>query len=326
MEFIDKFKRPIKVLAPMVNNSDQAYRLLSKKYGADICYTEMVHCKQFLLSKSNGESNKWFTTDNEESDLVVQLCGNDPQCMLEVGKKVQPYCDAIDINFGCPQNIAKRGYYGSYLQDDLKLTQEIVRTLSHGLEKPVFCKIRIMKNEIDTLTYARMIQDSGCKLLAVHGRTRDQKGINTGLANWDMIKSVKENLTIPVISNGNIMHPSDINDALKYTKCDGVMVAETHLYNPFIFSDTTKDCFEIVQEYLDMCKRIKTRNIELKSHVYKILHKVLETEGEIKEEINGARNVEELYEIVENLKVKMGCKTQFPTPRIRNIINITSFY
>lgn len=315
MDFIHKFKRPIKVLAPMVNNSDQAYRLLAKNYGADLCYTEMVHCKQFLLSKSDGQRNKWFTTDSSEADLVVQLCGNDPQIMLEVAQKVQPFCSAIDVNFGCPQNIAKRGNYGAFLQDDLKLTGEIVKTLSHGLSVPVFCKVRIFNDVGTTLSYVRMIQDSGCSLLAVHGRTREQRGVDTGLADWDQIRMVKDSLHVPVLSNGNVLCREDVYRAAAYTKCDGVMVAESHLYNPLIFTEQRKSCFEIVKEYLEICRDIKTRTVEIKSHVFKILHKALENEGELKEKISSVANVDEIWEILQSIKPRIGLIE--PTQRIR---------
>lgn len=319
MKFLKNFTEPIKILAPMVNNSDLAYRTLARKYGADICYTEMLHCKQFLQSKSNPQKNNWFRTNENEKSLVIQLCGNDPDIMTEVAKQVEPFCDAIDLNFGCPQNIAKKGNYGAFLQNDLNLTQEIIQKISSNISKPLFCKIRIFEDLYQTMHYAKMIESAGCELLAVHGRTKEQKGIMTGLANWGHIKVIKENLSIPVISNGNILYKSDIDKCIEYTKCDGVMVAETHLYNPLIFYDgDNKDCFEIILEYLQLCEEIPTKNIEIKSHVYKILHKVLDDQVLYKERIALAKTINDLKLIINDLKMVTNEQKIYLAPRIRS--------
>ncbi|EOB13983.1 tRNA-dihydrouridine synthase 1-like protein [Nosema bombycis CQ1] len=228
----ENIKKPYYILAPMVGNSELAWRTLARRYGATICYTEMVHCEAFLRSKKNPVKNNWYSTNKEDRPLVIQVCGNNPQIMLEACLILQEECDAIDINFGCPQEVAKRGKYGSWLQDDWSLIEDIVKTLSSNLKVPVFCKIRVFKCMEMTVSYAKMIENAGCKLLPVHGRTREQKGIKSGLASWEHIRRIKENLKIPVVSNGNILYHSDLEKCLDFTKCDGVMVAETHLYNP----------------------------------------------------------------------------------------------
>lgn len=309
--------RPIKILAPMVGNSDLAYRTLARRYGADICYTEMVHCKHFLSTKSSPTKNRWYTTNNDEPSLVIQIAGNDPIIMLEASKKLQMHCKAIDINFGCPQNIAKRGFYGSFLQNDLELTSKIIQTLSHSLEVPIFCKIRIFEEDSKTLDYCRIIENSGCKTLAVHGRTREQKGVKTGLANWDIIRNIKSIARIPIISNGNILYASDIQKCYEYTKCDGVMVAESHLYNPLIFCEENKSCFEILYEYLNICKEVKTNSGEIKSHIYKILHQVLDEKHEYKPILAATHSLDGIINLVTELESSCNMSFYGCTNRIR---------
>lgn len=135
---------------------------------------------------------------------MVQFCANDPQYLIKAAHMVAPYCDAVDINFGCPQRIAKRGNYGAFLMDDWKIVESLVRELSQSLSIPVTCKIRVFPDVEKTVAYARMIEAAGCQLLAVHGRLREQKDNTATRADWDKIRAVREALRIPVLGNGNI--------------------------------------------------------------------------------------------------------------------------
>jgi len=112
--------------------------------------------------------------------------------MLKAAKMLQKHADAIDINFGCPQGIAKRGHYGAFLLEELQLVRRIVRTLSQGLDIPLFCKIRILDTWEATEQLVRAIEEEGCQLLAVHGRTKEQIKLNITPADWDTIKKIKE--------------------------------------------------------------------------------------------------------------------------------------
>jgi len=244
--------KPWKILAPMVGNSEEAYRILARRHKADLCYTEMVHCRMFNKGNKSPVKNHWYTTSSLDRPLVIQVCGNDPDEMLKACLAVQDHCDAIDINLGCPQAVAKAGRYGAYLQDDWELLERIVSHLSSNLRVPLFCKIRVFPSVERTVEYARMLEKSGCALLAVHGRTRDQKGEMTGLASWEHIRCVKEGVRIPVVANGNMIRYEDIESCVKFTKCDGVMLAEPHLYNPLIFEGGLEERRED-KESLDGC-------------------------------------------------------------------------
>ncbi|TBU06466.1 tRNA-dihydrouridine synthase [Hamiltosporidium magnivora] len=307
MDFWQKLKKPIKIVAPMVGNSDLSWRILSRKYGADVCYTEMVHVESFLQSKSDPQNNYWFSTNKEDKPLIIQICGNNPDKMLEAAEKLQNYCNGIDINLGCPQPIAKKGYYGAYLQENMSLIYQIVNKLSNNLKVPISCKIRILETLENTIEYAKMLENAGCSLIAVHGRTREQKGDKTGLANWEIIKKIKESVCIPVIANGNMSTKKDIKHCLEYTKCDGIMIAEPHLYNPLLFTHLKLNVLEIFYEYLN----IFTKNdnfltlIEVKSHAFKLLRNILDFLPEYRFKIGNSKNILNIinvfYDIIDEI-------------------------
>ena len=171
--------------------------------------------------------------------LFVQFCANDPRWLLEAARKVAPYCDAVDLNLGCPQGIARKGHYGSFLQEDQDLIFRLIRTLRDELEVPVTAKIRILDTREATLAYARNVLDAGASILTVHGRRREQKGHLTGLADWEMIRFLRESLPPETVlfANGNILQHGDLERCLEFTGADGVMTAEGNLSDPAIFAE-----------------------------------------------------------------------------------------
>lgn len=170
--------------------------------------------------------------------LTVQFCSNSPDDLLASAKLVAPFCDAVDLNLGCPQGIAKRGNYGAFLQEDWKLIHSMINRLHKELDVPVTAKMRVLETREKTLEYARMILDAGASIITVHGRRREQKGHNTGLADWTMIRYLRENLPkeTVIFANGNILQHGDIAKCLDATGADGVMSAEGNLYDPTIFA------------------------------------------------------------------------------------------
>ena len=171
--------------------------------------------------------------------LFVQFCANDPNLLLQAARYVEPFCDAIDLNLGCPQGIARKGNYGAFLQEDWGLIYKLINKLHLNLSIPVTAKMRILESKEKTLGYAQMILSAGASLITVHGRHRDQKGHKTGLADWSVLRYLRERLPpdTVIFANGNILQHGDIHRCLNETHADGVMSAEANLCDPAIFAE-----------------------------------------------------------------------------------------
>ncbi|KAI4292061.1 tRNA-dihydrouridine synthase 1 [Pancytospora philotis] len=306
--FLENVPRPWKFLAPMVANSEEAYRDLARRYGADLCYTEMVNCRCFNNGRKNALANQWYTTSPSDRPLVIQICGNDPAVMLETCLAVQGACDAIDVNFGCPQDIARKGHYGSWLMDDPELVGRIVKTLSSQIAVPLFCKIRVFESIERTVEYARMIEANGCALLVVHGRQRHQKGPETGLASWEHIRAVKESLSIPVVANGNIIYHENIQQCIDSTGCDGVMVAEPHLFDPTILVPEKYRATDILREYLQIVRSDprKAKFKHTKSHAFKMLQPALSANPELCADLDECKSLDQFLAFCDRVEKLVG--------------------
>ena len=182
--------------------------------------------------------------------LFVQFCANSPDNLLQAAKYVQPFCDAVDLNLGCPQGIARKGHYGAFLQEDWDLIYKLINKLHLHLDVPVTAKMRILETKEKTLEYAKVLLSAGASIITVHGRQRDQKGHQTGLADWSVIRYLREKLPpeTVIFANGNILRHEDIQKCLDETNADAVMSAEGNLYDPTIFAEPPA-AGEEVREY-----------------------------------------------------------------------------
>ncbi|KAL8200568.1 hypothetical protein R6Q57_011907 [Mikania cordata] len=294
---------PKLIVAPMVDNSELPFRILCRKFGAEAAYTPMLHSR--IFSENEKYRSQEFTTCKEDRPLFVQFCANNPETLLEAARRVEAYCDYIDINLGCPQRIARRGNYGSFLMDNLPLIKSLVEKLAYNLHTPVSCKIRIFADLQDTINYAKMLEDAGCSLLAVHGRTRDEKDGKKIRANWDAIRAVKNALKIPVLANGNIRHMDDVKNCLDQTGVDGVLSAESLLENPALFAGPrTVDQGDLVVEYLKLCEKYPVPWRMIRSHVHKMLGEWFRVHPQVREDLNKQSKLsfEFLYDMVNQLR------------------------
>jgi tRNA-dihydrouridine synthase len=237
-QFWQSIGSPKLVVAPMVDQSDLAFRMLTRKYGSHLVYTQMINANSFVVSKEC--RSQLFEINPQDRPLVVQIAGHDPQVMLQAAKMVQDHCDAIDINLGCPQGIAKRGCYGAFLMEELDLLYEIVSTLVQGLNIPVFCKSRIYPDFERTITLYETLYRAGASALTIHGRTRDSKGQLVGACDWAMIQRIKtyfmaQRMPIPIMANGGIESIQDVIECFTLTQVDAVMSSEAILENPALF-------------------------------------------------------------------------------------------
>ncbi|EDK44402.1 tRNA-dihydrouridine synthase 1 [Lodderomyces elongisporus NRRL YB-4239] len=323
--------QPKTIVAPMVDHSELAWRILSRRYGADLCYTPMFHSRLFATDPKYRQS-MWNEKDGSRDNdrpLIVQFCANDPDYLLQAAKLVENQCDAVDLNLGCPQGIARRGKYGAFLMDDWELVHKLIRTLHDNLSVPVTAKIRVYDDWEKSLEYAKMVLDAGAQFITIHGRTREMKGQNTGLADWKILKHLRDNLPEDQVffANGNILYPSDLKRCADEVGCDAVMSAEGNLYNPGVFWTKDNDIEKqfprvdkLLREYFEIVKEVDSpaSTHVIKSHFFKLLNSFLKVHTELRPKIGGTsvrqpfedwnKIVEEVEQIVEEIYNKPNIK------------------
>ena len=228
------------ILAPMAGYSDTPHRAICRAYGSSMNYTEFVAIEEIL-----GRSKQaWSLLDYTEHDrpFVCQIFGNNAQKFLaaaqRVEEKIQPHI--IDINMGCStRKVSGRGA-GVGMMPQPELIAETFSLLTKHLSVPITGKIRLgWEDNQNYLEIAKILEDNGAALIAMHGRTKEQK--YNGQASWDAIAELKQAVNVPVIGNGDIECAADIDAMLNYTQCDAVMIGRGAIGNPWIFARRERD-------------------------------------------------------------------------------------
>lgn len=307
------------VLAPMAGYTDLAFRKLCKEYGCGLVVSEMISDKAILYD--NEKTIKMLKISEFERPVCIQLFGDSPKTLkaaaIKVCDLVKP--DMLNINMGCPvPKIAIKSKAGSSLMKYPNLIGEIVKEVSKSVDVPLTVKIRTGwdLNSINCVEIAKIIELNGAKAIFIHGRTRSQG--YSGKADWELIKKVKESVSIPVIGNGDITDCLDAKEKLNYSKVDGLMIGRGALGKPYIFkeindylklnklpiSKTNKEIIDIALKHIEYAlneKREKEVLLEMRS-ILGFYLKGIKNSKEIKVEINKIDNIYDIISLLNDFK------------------------
>ena len=233
-----------------------AFRLMCKKYGAGLVYTELLSAN--AIAKGNKSALCSTITNKKEKPIVAQVFSQNTEQIVKASQILEKDFDIIDFNLGCPSiKILKQGSGAALLKRKNKIA-EIVKEVSKTIKKPFIVKIRSgFKDNINAVEIAKLCEKNGASAICIHARTVEQG--YSGKADWEMIKRVKENVKIPVIGNGDIVDGKSAEQMLNQTGCDYVMIGRAAIGNPFIFKQ--------IAEYLKTRKEIKqTKQEKIKDY------------------------------------------------------------
>ncbi|TGC07249.1 tRNA dihydrouridine synthase DusB [Methanolobus halotolerans] len=231
---IGKVKFPGNILlAPMSNVTNLPFRFLCREYGASMTYSEMISSDAVIYE--NVKTFRRGRSYDNEKPFGIQIFGNSPRVISEAALKIEGtyHPDIIDLNCGCPAKLLTKDGFGAALLESPELIHSIVEKLSETVSIPVTAKIRVLEDMEKTLKIAQLIENAGACALTVHGRTRQQQ--YSGRSDMEYAKRIKEEISIPVIVNGDIVDEASAEYALEYTGCDGIMIGRAAMGNPFLF-------------------------------------------------------------------------------------------
>mmetsp|Transcript_5690 Transcript_5690/g.22318 ORF Transcript_5690/g.22318 Transcript_5690/m.22318 type:complete len:425 (-) Transcript_5690:104-1378(-) len=330
---------PVYACAPMVQQSELAFRLLCRRYGVNVAWTPMYYSKHFAKADKHGRSYRQTNYDGaspaETGPLIVQFAGDDPDTVLTAAQYVEEHENvaAVDLNFGCPQSIARKGHYGAFLLEEPELCMRIIDKLATNLRKPVTAKIRILPDRQQTLDLALGLARSGASILTVHGRTKEQKKQFCGSADWTRIREIVQHLEqhgmghVPIIANGGMASFADCQAALDVTGAAGVMSAEALLEDPALFAHAigsgvpgfgsgldhltpigiARRQLFLADEYMELAREHTPAHPQpdavIKAHLFKLLHRCLAAPGNepFRNALGEAKGFEEMRCLVESL-------------------------
>ena len=243
------------LLAPMAGTSDKPFRMICREQGAGLTTSEMVVMQNHLLNSNKSKHRLDFKS--EQSPISIQIAGSEAKELAESAKKALDFgADIIDINMGCPAKKVCNKAAGSALMQNEKLVEDIIKAVVNAVEIPVTLKMRTGWNEDNknAPTIAKIAENFGIQMIAIHGRTRSQK--YNGHAEFDTVKNVSKQVSIPVVANGDITSPKKAKEVLDYTGADAVMLGRATQGNPWLVGQ--------VNEFLTTGNKSKTPTLDKK--------------------------------------------------------------
>ena len=302
-------------LSPMAGVTDLPFRLICKEQDCGMLYTEMVNAKALCYDDQN--TKKMLKIEEEEHPVAIQIFGSDPEYMGGAAKILNSYPNEIlDINMGCPAPKVVKNGDGSALLKNPELAAKVLKAVVGNSEKPVTLKIRKGWDDtcINAVEIAKIAEDCGISAIAIHGRTREQ--YYSGKADWDIIRQVKENVSIPVIGNGDVFEVEDAINMLNQTNCDAIMIGRGAQGNPWIFkrinhymqtgeilpNPTAEEKINTAKKHLKLAVEEHGEYVavrEMRKHIAWYL-KGLRNSARVRDEINKIESYEEVVNKLES--------------------------
>ena len=304
------------IFAPMAGVSNISFRTIIKEMGAGLIYSEMI--STMGIKYGSQKTIDLINFNETERPISIQIFGNDVDSFVEAAKYIEDnyHPDIIDINMGCPvPKIALKSQAGSALLKNPDKIYEIVKKVVENTNTPISVKIRSGwdENSINAVEVAQKIEQAGASLIAIHARTRSQG--YSGKANWNIIKQVKENVSIPVIGNGDIKTIYDAKKMLDETKCDAIMIGRATLGNPWFI----KECVEYIENNKIIDPPTNTEKIDMIEHHYELLKKYTsEKQALLEIRLHALWYIKGLPNIKEYKNKITSCKTE---QEFKNLLN-----